>query len=804
MRSPFVSFQDAPALKAALALAVGILFSQLIGISFLSAWALCLVFSTAGTILFMLNKDTQVASLLLLAALATLGWSRAIQTMNFLPESHIALQRCEGERIVLKGWLLRDPVVKSYRTEYLVAATMLTYQDTTFGVSGKVLVYDASEATAYPGYGDGIVLRGRLERPQRKRNPGGFDLRAYLARSDVHTLMRIDPDDGLHASGTVCGRWFIRNIVYPCRRRCSEILNRVTKAENSALLHALILGDRSSISPEMRDDFSSAGVIHILAVSGLHVGFVTVNLMLLFGLLRFPYPLRVCCTILCLIFFVQLTESRPPVFRAAFMAGLYLTGTLIRRRTNPLNLVGCAGLLLLITHPAHLLEPGFQLSFSGVLSILILLPVLESMPGIDRLRRRLARYRLLNSVFTLLSVSFAAQIGTLPLSLIHFGRFPLLALPMNVLIVPLTAVIVSLGWILLLSGFIHPWLASVYGALADFLLNMLTGIIGLVSGLPFASFDLPPPDLTMVLIYAAVIGMFILGFTSRKRRRKWIALFVILNLFVWKNALDPDLRIVRWVQFDVGQGDAAILHLPRGRHMLIDGGNRTPFNDSGMHIVLPYLRSRGIGCLDGIILTHPHSDHVGGLVSVLENIRVTNLYIAGTDYQSDLYASLLEMAGRRDIPVVRVTAPCMAEDTPGIRLWFLSPSQMQKNHYVRGKENDQSLVILLEFGRNKMLFMGDAEADVETELIKRYPSLRADGLKVGHHGSTSSSGRDFLNQVSPTVAVISVGEKNRFNHPSPVILKRLSQLDCHVMRTDRDGAVVMRCNGSQLVIVDWR
>ena len=271
---------------------------------------------------------------------------------------------------------------------------------------------------------------------------------------------------------------------------------------------------------------------------------------------------------------------------------------------------------------------------------------------------------------------------------------------------------------------------------------------------------------------------------------------------MWNGVFHNDFGKVKWIQFDVGQGDAALLRLPRGKTILIDGGPKRPHYDNGERVIAPYLRKSGIKKVDSIILTHPHSDHLGGLLYILNHFQVGEVITAGSEYDSKIHTDFQEIIQKRNISHRIVTAPDSLIEFPGIKLYFLSPTEKRKS--MASNLNNQSLVLGLYYGESKMFFMGDAERGVEEEMIQLYKNLDCDLIKAGHHGSFTSNTESFLNIVTPDKAIISVGATNRFRHPSKSCINRLMEKDIGIHRTDIAGAVIFQTDGKKIEKIRWR
>lgn len=796
--------KNRPALKATLILATGIIAARYLRVPFPALLAISIILAALSSILFLTKRSNTLLQTFLVLALMSMGFLRYYQHTDLFPQNHITHHLNFPNPITLRGFLIKDPIEKPGRVELILESELLTRQDTVFSTHGKVLisVYQGDPISLH--YGEEIVITGLLQSPKGLRNPGGFDYRAYLGRKNIYGILKIERTTQIKSTGRQKGCFFLRKIVYPARRFAIRTINRTTSGENRSILRALIVGEKGVVSPEVRDQFARAGVIHVLAVSGLHVGFVLLILTTIFCLFRIPFPARVILTILGLIFYALLTEAKAPVVRATTMASIYLIGTLVEKRTDPFNVIGVASLGILFFRPKDLFDVGFQLSFAAVLSIVYFYQKLTSLPAVLKLSQNLAKNTVGQYILTILFVSFSAQIGTIPLTAVYFNRVPILSLITNIFAIPLVGIIVALGFTTLISGLISSWLSAVYGALNHELLSVFIRAVTWVGARPFSHITLPTPDISHIIPYFLFL-LFLFNLQNPVLRKKFAFLFLIgLNVIAWRMALWNGAAKMTWIQFDVGQGDAALLHLPRGKTILIDGGEKGPFFDTGERVIAPYLRKSGIRKLDVVLLSHPHNDHVGGLIYILKHFRVGEVITAGTPFQSPLFLDFKEIIQKHNIPVRTITAPDSIVQLPSVRLYFLSPTKNRKVSDPHRDTNNQSLVARLLFGEIRLLFTGDAEKEVESEILLSKKILLSDAIKVAHHGSNTSSTRSFLKNVRPKHAIISVGEHNRFNHPSNSVIKRLETLGASVYRTDREGAIIFRSDGKTLNAIDWR
>jgi len=792
--------KNRPALKAVLILMAGIMGERFLNVPFLPLLIITSAFCLLALGGFLLKKGDTFVQLLLMLSLASLGMLRYAQSVRLLPANHVLVHAGNPESVTIRGHLLKDPVERPNRGELIVESSEVTVGSKRIPTRGKILITAYNKLPINLQYGDVITATGFLRRPKGQRNPGGFDYRAYLARHHIHALLRVSESNDITLTGTRKGNLILRHVVYPARRHMLQTIDKTTFGPGRAVLRTLIVGDRQWMTPELRDRFARAGIVHLLAVSGLHVGFVLLILTAIAGLLRLPHSSRVVLILLGLLFYALLTEAKDPVIRASIMAGVYLMGTLLERRTNALNTLSVAALVILLIRPQDLFDVGFQLSFAAVVSIVYGYQKLRAQPWVIKWHQRLPRHAVANHAITLVLVSLCAQIGIIPLAVYYFNRIPLLSVLVNVFAIPIVWLIAALGFTSILFGIVSPWLAAVYGILNHEIIALFIKAVTWIGGLPFSEVSIPTPHLLHILTYFFFILLLIHMRNTVILKRLVMLVLISLNLIVWKAALSSDAGKLTWIQFDVGQGDAALLRLPRGKHVLIDGGDRTPFFDNGEQVIASYLWHKGIRKLDAVILSHPHDDHVGGLLYIADRFRIDQVVTGRIDLSSPLYDAFREIITDKKIPLRTVT-DLDSLVYPGIMCYLVPPDEgaFTERHNV----NNQSLIVNVLFGKTRLLFMGDGEKEAEQHILASGIPLRCQGLKVGHHGSATSSTAPFLWRARPEHAVISAGEYNRFNHPSPVVLERIRVVGATVYRTDLSGAVILKSDGQTLHPIDW-
>lgn len=695
--------------------------------------------------------------------------------------------------------------------------------------------------------GEQVTAIVRMHQAERYNDPGAWDYRGYLAEHGVAALSSV-PANALQSTGPAA-RPTLTCLATAAQQWSSRRIHQVAKAASAvgwlpgwarfsegdaAMVSAMLFGDRVGLRHSVRSAFERTGSFHLLVVSGLHITIVIGLLFWLARTLRMSELGAAAFALSLALPYAFLTGFAPPVQRALLLSAVYLLGRLVYRERVALNAIGVAAVLILARDPAVLFESSFQMTFLAVLVIGgVAAPLIERRigpmiralrlprqvsldphlpPSLAQLRVSLrmlatslqpflgARWawglpfgtvRIALRIVEAMIVAFLVELAMVLPMAVYFHRITLVALPANFLGLPLLGIVLPAALVTYLAACLHPGIAILPSAVTAGVLHAISWLVGWFGRLPAAQLRTPQPSAGVIAFFA--VAWVCSLFCVRRSRRYWLAalaLVAIASLAVlWP--VPPRLHqgVLEITAIDVGQGDSILVVSPQGKTLLIDAGGPVggpqpvdPQFDVGEDVVSQYLWSRGIRRLDAVALTHAHSDHMGGMPAVVRNFRPRVLY-TGRNPMTAHYRALLAVAAQAGTSVRSLTA--------GDRFMFggawvhvLAPAA----DYQPGlhASNDDSLVLRIRYGHTAALLDGDAEAPVEREMAATEP-VSAELLKVGHHGSSTSTIPVFLDAVHPQYGVISVGTHNPFGHPKIGVLDALAADHVRVYRTDMLG-----------------
>ncbi len=735
-----------------------------------------------------------------------------------LPDHHVARFVDQGKWQVT-GVVRDQPGIKQQRLRFVLSARQLQQGDRSLTVTGDIQI---TARGRFPrlSRGDRVALSGHLHGVRNFCNPGGFDYERYMALKGIRCRLYTQ---GKHISVQAFGRRGWRQRLDHLRGALATTMEAALQGHPAGvvdLMKALTLGDRSGISQELREAFSRVGVSHVLAISGLHIGMVAAAAMLLFRLLLVRIPVAVnrlwvfrgaaALDFLPVLAYGFLSGFSPSTQRAVIMVAVFLAGFWVGRLYNWPNVMAVAALTILVCAPPALLSISFQLSFAAVWAILL---GINAVPTVSRLRDRPSWRRWASKAAALFWVSLLAMVGTLPLVMHYFNIVAWVGPLSNLFVVPLVGLVVLPAALTgALCAPVSLACAEVMWQLAAWGLRAVLWFVQGLSGFEAVAFTTVTPTMAeMTLFYLLAALLF---FWKRIRFRSLILGLLLLAAAVdaiyWHQRRFAEDRMVV-TAVDVGQGSANLLRLPDGYTVLIDGGG---FSDAaafdvGRGILAPLLWRNKIKRVDLVILSHPNSDHLNGLLYILRHFDIGEVWSNHETASTLGYRQWQEIIKRRKLNHVAFDQLPRQNDRAGVRFEILAPpSDFAKLPYAASwrDENNNSLVVRVAWGNVSFLFTGDIERPAEAELVAGNGAerLRSTILMVPHHGSRTSSSPALVRAVQPREAVVSAGWRNRFHFPHKEVLERFHTSNCRLWRTDHYGAIEITTDGRQYQIESCR
>jgi len=696
------------------------------------------------------------------------------------------------------------------------------------------------DSVSHLTYGSRFQFRAKLHPPRNFRNPGAFDYEGYLRDHGISVLgsaraQHITPLPGFSGSRIELWRWRIhRSIVAK--------IHALWSPRQAALMDAVVLGEEAFLQAGSRVEFQRSGTYHILVVSGMNLSILAFVIFWTLRQLRMDPALAAITTVVASFAYAFVTGVGPPVWRAAFMLSVYLGARLLYRGRSMLNSIGAAALAVLLFDPHALFGASFQLTFLAVLIIAgIAAPILErtTQPykrglslfrstGYDlHLPPKVAQFRLdlrliagrlapffgdrigraipplvmrvALSIAELVFISATMQAGLVLPMAYYFHRATTMGMPANMVVVPLTEVLMPSAAAAVAVGYLSKALARPAVWVSGLALDAITGTVHWLGGVHLADLRVAVPSNTVVLVALSALVFAMLA----ARRMRLITLggvVALAGVAAWMTFVPASAHVIPGViemtAIDVGQGDSILLVTPAACTLLVDAGGLPRWMhsdfDMGEQVVSSYLWSRGISHLDVVAITHPHADHLGGMPSVIANFHPRELWLS-TDTPTGELAPILLQAKQAGMQI-KVRYEGEDFDYGGAHFHVLAPAPGQRASASR--LNDDTLVFTVGIRDTAALLEGDAERATERRIVAEHP--QAVVLKVAHHGSAGATSSDLLAMLHPRYAVISVGTNNSYGHPRREVLGRLQQAGVRTYRTDMTGEVSFYLDGKQV------
>ena len=618
-------------------------------------------------------------------------------------------------------------------------------------------------------YGDSLYIEGEFKQPEEARNYKGYNYKQYLKTKKIIGTVELEKVKILKSSNGS----FIHNI----QKYIRDTINGTLTDEEGNLLLAILLGDKDKLSEDIQESFKTSNLSHMLAVSGAHVSYIILGLTYV---LQNSIIGKKNGKIVCIIFllaFMAITNFTPSVTRACIMAILTLFSSIIYRKSDVYTNISVAALITLIFNPYSLLDLGFQLSYGGTIGIIIF---------IKRIQEKKSNSKVINYIKQMALVSIYANIIIIPIMMYHFNTVSFTFIISNIMASPILGIIVITGFLFIIASITVKPLTRLIAIFIKPILSILIKISQICSKLPFSNILVVTPYMFNVISYYAII-LYCIKSKKNNKCKIIICLLIVLILINFIIYIFPQKLRIFFI--DVGQGDSTLIITPDKKTVLIDGGGSDSF-DVGEKVLLPYLLDRRILKIDYVLISHFDTDHCGGILTIMEKVKVKNIIISEQAEHSENYERFKKLMIHKKIRLIEVKKGDKIKIGRYSEFKILFPTSRLLSE---NPLNNNSIVAQFNYNNFKMLFTGDIEKLAEQQILKAEKAeIRADILKVAHHGSKTSSIPEFIKAVKPKIALIGVGKNNTFGHPNKQTIKNLENIKCRIYRTDIQGEIIIK------------
>lgn len=594
-------------------------------------------------------------------------------------------------------------------------------------------------------YGDKVLIKGKLNKPVESTNFNTFDYQKYLYNKKIYWIINATSIDKLENNSNYL--YTVKNIIY----------KKINKLKSSSYIKALLLGD-NTLDKEIKKSYRINGISHLFSISGMHLNFITSIIYCYLDKVTHNKTLKYLIVDAILILYLLLVASSS-LLRCVIMNILFSLNFIFKLNIKKIDLVLLTLIIGIIINPFIIYDIGFIYSY--LISFFLII-----FSGKTRSKKKIIK---------VINVTLISFLVSFPITAYNSYEVNIFSIIINILLVPIISSI-----ILPLS--IFALIFPIFDEILSFLTNLLEEFSLFISNINFLRLILCKPNFILIIIYYTIIILIL-------NKPKYFYLFIILVVFhLLLPYFNSNLEIT---MFDVGQGDSILISFPYNRgNILIDTGEEYVNYSNVQNVIIPYLKSTGKKKLDYLIITHGDADHIGGAITLVDNFKVDKVILNRGDY-SILEKNLITILNKRKIN-------CISDidkiNINGHYMYLL-------NNKIFDNENDNSTIIYFEHQKYKFLFMGDASFNVEDYLLQKYNLYNISFLKVGHHGSSTSSSKDFINSINPKYSLISVGKNNRYGHPKESVLNTLS--NTKIYRTDINGSIKIKLNKNRYKIITY-
>ena len=684
----------------------------------------------------------------------------------YLKNKYLEIYKDDKSIISATAVVIKGPSEGEYNYKYTVKARTGKYKNK------KFIVYINKKNKKLLEYGDLIEIKGEYSAPEVARNYKGFDYSQYLKTLNIYGTIKVEESKIINKNQLSPILISINNI----KEKMIDNANRNMPKRTANLLLGILIGERDNIQEDIIESFRTANLSHILAVSGAHTSYIILGITYLISKSKTPKRIGYIITIINLLIFIIITGASYSVVRACIMAIVVIGAKICYRKENFFTSICISLIIILIQNPFAINDIGLKLSFMGTAGIVIFNKSITNFFIKLKIKQKIAEA---------LSVTFSAQLMIMPITILNFNTISLTFFISNILASPLLGIIIIFGFIsIFISSILNP-ISKILFLILHIFLELLILVSKVTEKIPGSSILVKTPNILFAIVYYILILFFNYFFVikqnpTRRFHKKIIKIITIKNI---KNAFKVIAvvflimllltRIVRIINptlkiyfIDVGQGDSTLIVTPKNKKILIDGG------EGKTNVLFQYLLNRRINKIDYIIISHFDSDHCNGLIEIIEKMRVENIVMSKQSKESEEYKKILEIIKQKNIKVSSVKAEDKIIIEKNLYTKILNPAEKFEFQDL----NNNAIVAKLVYKNFSMLFTGDIEK-AEENLAKKYKNeLKSTILKVAHHGSKTSTSEEFLKYVEPQIALIGVGENNKFGHPNQITIEKLKNI----------------------------
>jgi competence protein ComEC len=714
-----------------------------------------------------------------LLAVAICGGLRFIQCQNSSENRELdsLLSGSRGEQVVILGSVIEQPEITDDRIRVLIESDFIAATQNKFPIEAKILctVYRNKFSESIPAdlkFGDVVSIHGKLKNVPQKRNPGEFDYGRYLKIHGIEAVLTNYGFDNFKIIGDSKPGFYKGSIIYPVRNYCSNVIEKYIGGNEGEFLKGLVIGERSGITKQAKEDFINAGVAHIIAVSGLNVAYVLICVALLLTFVPIKYKFKIFILILLLVVYMNLTGNVPSIVRAVIMASVFLLSRLLERKPNPYSIISFAALVILVIDPAQLFDAGFILSFSAVISIVLIYPRQEKFVSrFINLEGTNIFATPLRAILSYLLVTLSAFIGLLPITAMMFERISLVSVVSNLVVVPLSNVALGVGFLLIIVSLFSAWLASIVASAASFILYSLLCFINYTAGFDLSYVETYGFDTLLFVSYYLLI--YLIFTTNKINYKAKLALFVLLiaNFFLFDAILTAKENL-RLAYLDTGKSSSTLIS--NGEfNALIDAGASGINYTSAERTVIPYLRRQRIDKIDLLVVTDLNFSEYRNLIYLIVNFPVAEAILPS--YSKSLFKNNFVKLVFKNTEVRFSDSNFSINDFRGISL--------------NGREG----LVECIYGKTKFVFStGNKEAGQQTNI-----------LQTSGTGTFENYPPSFISHLNPAIVVTSHAS-GRSSRQCEVFKQTLRSVGINVIDLAESGAAIFESDGEKIWRVIWR